>query len=196
MGFELDDAFAEPETGPLNAAARLAEGRRRGVISLKADLSASETETAVRMALGVSVPERERYVTDGESGAVWMEPGELMLFTPFGEVAAKAKFLREAIGDGRCGVAEMSDAFAVCQLSGPGAREALAKVAPLDMHPDAFKVGAAKRAPIGMVDGVIVQVAAAPETFEIFAARSVADYVWDLLLTATEDVAHIGLFDV
>ena len=189
----------EAESGIFGSAvdassARLVEGRRRGVITLLGDLATEDAATAVRMAAGVDIPEIGRAAFDGESAALRMADEELTLFAPYGEVAAKTKFLRETLGGGAYAVADMSDATIALQISGPGARETLAKVAPEDMHPRSFKQGDVVRTDIAAVAGVIIQVSEAPEVFEIHHARSVSDYVWDLISVAAEKSARIGLF--
>ena len=76
----------------------------------------------------------------------------------------------------------MSDARAVFRLDGPGAREVLAKGAPVDLAPAAFGPGDFRRTRLG-------QVAAAfwmpePEVFDLMCFRSVAGFVADWLATA------------
>lgn len=175
-----------------SGSARLAEGRRRGMITVKADLSDPALGGAVSAAVGAETPAVRRAAMAGESGAIWMAPDELLLLTPLSEVGAKARLIEET-APGASAV-DVSDMRAVLQLTGPTARETLAKTAPIDLHPDGFQLGDVRRTRIGAVAGMIVQVSAAPETFEIYCFRSVADYMWDLLSVSAESAAEIGMF--
>ncbi len=193
MNGEAQRSSANGRSGSEIGAARLAEARRRGMITLKADLADPTIATAVQMAVGVETPAPRRCHASGESGAVWMAPDELLLLAPVGEVGAKIRLIEETAVAGAIAV-DVSDARAVLQLAGPGARETLAKVAPIDLHPSAFGLGDARRTRIGHVPGMIVQTSATPETFEIYCFRSVADYMWDLLSVSSEPSGRIGLF--
>lgn len=173
--------------------ARLVEARRRGMITVKGDLFDSSFATAVQMAVGLPAPGVRRAEAAGENGAIWMAPDELMLLAPLGEVGAKIRLIEEAAPAGTAAV-DVSDARAVLHLSGPSARETLAKAAPFDLHPSAFQLGDVRRTRIGLVAGMIVQTSAEPESFEIYCFRSVADYMWDLLSVLAENPARIGLF--
>ncbi|MCI4664396.1 MAG: sarcosine oxidase subunit gamma [Neomegalonema sp.] len=180
---------------PDGAMARLSEAHRRGMFTVKGDLADPALITAVQTAVGAPPPQQRKYVAAGECGAIWMAPDELLLLAPYGEVGAKVRLIEETTRPGACMAVDVSDARAVIQVAGQGAREMLAKVCPLDMHPSAFGPGDVRRSRIGSVAGAVVQVSGSPETFELYCFRSVADYVWELLCVAAPEQSRIGLFD-
>ncbi len=85
----------------------------------------------------------------------------------------------------------VSDARAVLIVEGTFCREVIAKLAPVDLHPDTFKPGDFRRTRLG-------QVAAAfwmrdEDTFEVICFRSVAAYAFNLL-AASAKAGQVGHF--
>lgn len=182
---------------PLGGAVR--EGRLnvrdtgpRGMITLRGDLGSAAVRKAVTAGAGTEVPGiREVLVADGRAAA-WMSPDELMIFTPYEEAGAASAAMAKALGKAHSLVAEVSDARAVLSLEGAGARETLAKLAPVDLHPEAFGSGAIRRTHIGQVPAAFWMIG--ENTFEIMCFRSVARYVFDLLVAASAEGGEVGLF--
>ena len=81
-------------------------------------------------------------------------------------------------------VADVSDARAVIALSGAGAREVLAKGAPVDMAQDRFGPAEIRRTRLGQV--AVAFWMTGPETFELVCFRSVAGFVFDWLTVAAQ----------
>ena len=79
--------------------------------------------------------------------------------------------------EGLAAVSNQSDARAVLRLSGPKARETLAKGCPIDLHPRAFHPGDTAITAIAHVGVQIWQVDDAP-TFDLLVARSMAASFW------------------
>ena len=85
---------------------------------------------------------------------------------------------------------DVSDARALFRIDGPGAREVLAKGAPVDLSPAAFGPGDFRRTRLGQVacafwtpDGT---------SFELVCFRSVAAYVFGLLENAAKPGSEVG----
>ena len=162
---------------------RIEEAGLRGMVTLRADLGATKVRKAVKAAIGVDVPQTRRAVLDGDRGALWMSPDELMLLLPHGEAAGAVAALSKALAGVHHLAVEVSDARAVFRLTGDLAavREVLAKLTPADVSPGGFGEGEVRRTRLGQVaaafwieDGGVTLVA----------FRSVAAYVFDLLSNA------------
>ena len=164
---------------------KLSEAPLRGMITLRGDLGETAFANALEGATGLAVPSLRRGAYDGDRGALWMSPDELLLMLPYGEVGETLTKLAKAL-DGQHHLAvDVSDARAVFRLEGSAAREVLAKGAPVDLSPDAFGDGDVRRTRIGQVAAAFTQVASEPDTFEIVCFRSYARYLWDWLVASS-----------
>lgn len=163
-----------------------------GMITLRGDLASPPVVEAVRAATGCAVPGVRRFMASGARGVAWMSPDELMLFVPRAEAAETASTASRALEDTHHLVVDVSDARAVFRIQGAGAREVLAKGAPVDLAPAAFGVGDLRRTRLGQVAAAFWM--PAPATFELMCFRSVAGFVRDWLEHAARPEARIGFF--
>ena len=177
-----------------DGAMRWARVAGRGMIGLRLDLGDAALAGAVTEAAGVPIPAPRRIETAGERRLAWMSPDELLLFLPAAEVPAMLAALQAGFGDGFALAVDLSEARALFRLEGPGAREALAKAAPVDLHPDAFGPGDFRRTRLGQVAAAFAQVDAAAETFELVCFRSLAEHMSTWLDTAGAPGAFPGVF--
>ncbi|MEX2518913.1 MAG: sarcosine oxidase subunit gamma family protein [Paracoccaceae bacterium] len=121
-----------------------------------------------------------------------MSPDELLFVTGYELAPQAALALGEALAGRRHLAANVSDARAVFRINGPGARELIAKGAPVDLSPTAFGPGDLRRTRLG-------QVAAAfwigdDDAFTLVCFRSVGVYVFDWLKASAASGARPGLF--
>ena len=163
----------------------------RGMITLRGNLQDVALRKACRDLTGLEVPEDGRAVAEGQSGLCWMSPDELLILLPYGDVGAGLEKLNKALTGGHYLAVNVSDARTVMFVEGAGAREVLAKLAPVDLHPDSFGLGEMRRTRLG-------QVAAAfwmrdETTFEVICFRSVGDYAFSLL-AASAEAGPVGVF--
>ena len=161
----------------------------QGMITLRGNPAATKVKSAAKAATGVAVPKAGAVALADEGGICWMSPDELLLMVPYEEVDARLETLQKAMAKEHALAVDVSDARAVFALSGPRAREVLAKLAPVDLSPNAFTPGMMRRTRLA-------QVAAAfwmtdEETFQIVCFRSVAQYVFDLLSVAAQDGSEV-----
>jgi sarcosine oxidase subunit gamma len=167
---------------------RLTEPDAPGMVTLRADLAdlavAAALETAFGATLGATIPPVRRIAGGLAGGAAWMAPDELLLFVPRTEAAARAAALDAALEGTHRLVADVSDARAAFRITGPGAREVIAKGAPVDLHPAAFRPGDLRRTRLGQVACAFWIPEAAPATIELVVFRSVAAFVAQWLATA------------
>ena len=86
----------------------------------------------------------------------------------------------------------VSDARAVFSVTGRGARELIAKGAPVDMSPAAFGLGDLRRTHIGQVAAAFWMTA--DEALTLVCFRSYAGYMFDWLSASAKDGATPGLY--
>lgn len=164
----------------------------QGMVTVRGDLGSDALGKAVRAAAGVDVPgPREASVEDGR-GALWMSPDELMILCPYAEAGRTVETLQRTLGDSHALVVDVSDARARFRLTGAGLREVIAKVAPVDMAPDAFAPGMLRRTRFAQVAaGFWMQ---DDETAHVFCFRSVGEYMFNLLKVAAAPGGKVGYF--
>ncbi|TCM83404.1 sarcosine oxidase subunit gamma [Rhodovulum steppense] len=161
------------------------------MVTLRADLAARKVQAAVKQAVGVAVPAPLCANMRDGCGAGWMSPDELLLFVPRGEGAAKVAALDTALAGLHAAAADVSDARAAFRISGPAAREVLAKLTPADMAPGVFPPGGFRRTRLAQVP---VAIRADADGFTLLCFRSVAGYVFDLLSGAAAPGSAVGYF--
>ncbi|PWE33993.1 sarcosine oxidase subunit gamma [Maritimibacter sp. 55A14] len=170
-GAEFRGAVTVREVGPT------------GMITLRGDLGSDAVAKAVKAATGLGAVPGEREIgLDGDKGAAWMSPDELLILVPYAEAEKAVTAMEKAPGKAHALVVNVSDARAHFRISGAGVREVLAKGAPVDLSPDAFGAGTIRRSRVG-------QVAAAfwlsdTDCFDLVCFRSVGEYMFTWLSTA------------
>lgn len=179
----------DPDSAP-----QLSEAPLRGMLAVRVDLTHPDVETALVNAIGLGLPGRRKARIEGERGVLWMAPDELLVMTPYGEATAKAALIDQTLSGVRRLVTDMSDARVIFRLVGRGARETLAKGAPIDLHPASFGPGDLRRTRISSIAAAIYQTAAAPETFEILCFRSYARALHRWLDASAAAAARPGVF--
>ncbi len=162
-----------------------------GMITLRGDLESKAVKDICKKVTGVAFPKPLSAGADGRSGLCWMSPDEMLVMVPYADVQMALSDIHSALQGTHYAAENVSDARSVMFLEGAGAREVVAKLAPVDLHPDHFKVGDFRRSRLG-------QVAAAfwmrdEETFEIVCFRSVGDYCFSLL-SASAEAGPVSVF--
>lgn len=170
--------------------AAVAEAPVTGMITLRGDPSAAKFKKAVKAATGCAVPGQRSIATKGAVSLAWMSPDELLIVLPKGEVAAMLASLTDGLAGQHHLAADVSDARAVYTVSGPAAREVLAKLAPVDLAPGQFEAGELRRTRLAQVPAAFWL--SGEDTFTVVCFRSVAQYVFDLLAGAAKDGSGVG----
>jgi len=163
----------------------------RGMITLRGDLSDPKLQAICADLAGVDFPGQGQAFSAGEKGLAWMSPDEVLVMVAYDDVSSALIKIDAALKGQHYLAENVSDARAVMIVEGPFAREVMAKLAPVDFHPDAFPVGRFRRSRLG-------QVAAAfwlweDQSFEVICFRSVAEYTFDLLAASAKagPVGHL-----
>lgn len=163
----------------------------RGMISLRGDLSRSKLRSVCTNLTGADFPAIRQACLSGRNALCWMSPDEVLLVMPYEEVADGLTRIAKTLSSQHHLAVDVSDARAVLDVSGPYAREVIAKLAPVDLHPDAIQPGEILRTRLGQIAAAFWMRDA--ETFEVICFRSVADYAFDLL-AASAKAGPVGHF--
>jgi sarcosine oxidase subunit gamma len=164
----------------------------QGMITLRGDLSKAAVKKAATSVTGVEMPAQGQANHDGDFGICWMSTDELLVLCPHDQVADRLAKMHKALGNAHALAVDVSDARACLRISGPSAREVMAKLTPVDLSPDAFKPGMFRRTRMAQVAAAFWVVDR--ETFQVVSFRSNAQYVFDLLKVAAQNGSEGGFF--
>ncbi len=178
--------MAEPRWKPVTAWEGIAAGGRIGragdpgvTITLGGHVGmASVLAPAASLGAhyGLALTEIPRSHTIGDMTLIWTAPGQWL-------AASGDRHLADRLTTDLAGiaaVADQSDARAVVRLSGPKARDVLAKGCLVDLHPRTFGPGQVAMTVFGHINVMLRQVDDRP-TFEIALFRSMAESFWHWL---------------
>ena len=170
------------------------ENGLRGMITLRGDLSSASLRDAATGVTAVDFPDRRGATMAGGHGLCWMSPDELLILVPYDEVQSALGGIAKALAGTHHLAVDVSDARASFQLTGDGGsiRNVLAKLTPADMRPSALPAGEMRRTRLAQVPAAIWF--RNDSTAELICFRSVAEYVWGLLVNAAEPGADVGHF--
>ena len=168
------------------------EAGLRGMITLRGDLASAKMKAAVKKVAGVEVPDVRAINLDGEKGAAWMSPDELLIIVPYAEAPSASAALSKALKGSHHLVASVSDARAVFCIKGKGARDVLAKLSPSDLSPAALQPGEIRRTRLAQAAGAFWMTG--PDSFDIVAFRSTATYIMGLLKNAAKPGSEVDHF--
>lgn len=163
----------------------------RGMITLRGDLADKALRKVCVSLTGTNFPDRGRVATDGDKGLAWMSPDEVLVMVPHAQVGEALDKIAKALNGKHHLAVDVSDARAVFALRGPFAREVIAKLAPVDLHADAFGPGDFRRSRLGQIAGAFWM--QDDGTIMVICFRSVADYAFHLLVASVEGGA-VGHF--
>lgn len=114
----------------------------------------------LRAQMGAAFPAPNRTTGKAKARAVWSGRGQALVLGPRLDPIAGAA------------MTDQSDAWACVALEGPGARDVLARLVPVDLGENVFKRGHAARTQLGHMNVVIMRTGA--DRYGIMAFRSMA----------------------
>ena len=168
------------------------EAPLQGMITLRGDLTSKGVIKAATGTTGMKMPAQGTANCEGGKGICWMSPDEVLVLCDYADVADVLDKMRKAIGDQHALAVDVSDARALFRVAGKGAREVMAKLAPVDFRPDAFGQGMFRRSRLAQVPAAFwIQ---EDEAFHLICFRSQARYVFDLLKTAAQPGSRVNYF--
>ncbi len=153
----------------------------QGMITLRGDQNASAFKKAVASTMGGDMPGAGHISVTDSGHTAWMSPDELLILVPYDQVEARLHDITNAMGDAHHLAVNVSDARCMFAVTGEDAlvREALAKLMPVDLSPEAFKPGQFRRSRMAQVPAAVWM--AGEGEARVVCFRSVAQYVFDLL---------------
>ena len=140
----------------------------------------------VQSLFGIALPGRPKRVIAGNVAFIGTGPSQwLAIEQASGDPQAFAAKLKRDLA-GLASISDQSDARAVIRISGPAARQALAKGLPIDLHPRVFGPGDAALTQIALIGAHIWQIDDTP-AYEIAVFRSLAGSLADWLIASTAE---------
>ena len=137
---------------------------------------------ALMAAHGLAFPEANSVTSTQDARCIWagLEQALLIGVAPDPGLAAYAALV------------DQSDAWAIVQISGPGADQVLARLVPIDLRPSVFGLGQTARTLVGHMTASVTRVS--DQAFEIMVFRSMAKtLVHELEVAARQFVARVPL---
>jgi sarcosine oxidase subunit gamma len=135
--------------------------------------------SAVQQTLGVNIPATSPGTAKSDDlTALWMGPDRWWLVAE-GPVLPSVNELHQKLTAFNAAVVEVGDAFVAVKIAGPKSRDVLAKGCTIDLHPRAFKTGSIVQTNLAKAQIALYQLDEI--TYQIFARRSFAEYLWTWL---------------
>jgi sarcosine oxidase, subunit gamma len=188
----MSDPISALNNARFDGLAEITECGLQGMITLRGDLTARALKAGATQASGAKMPPQGRANITGDSGLCWMSPDELLVLCPYDEVETRLDALTTKLGDMFALAVNVSDARALFRVSGPAAREVLAKLCPVDMSPQPFTPGMFRRTRMAQVPAAFWM--DDDESIHIICFRSMADYVFGVLRAAAQQGSGVGYF--
>ncbi len=147
---------------------------------------AADLAERVQSLFGVALPTGPRRVAAGKLAFIGMGPGQWLAVEQASAdpQAFAAKLTKDLAG--LASISDQSDARAVIRVSGPAARQALAKGLPVDLHPRVFGPGDSALTQIALIGAQIWQIDEVP-TYDIAVFRSLAGSFADWLIASAAE---------
>lgn len=181
-----DDADRLAEvTRAAGGAVALAEVPFLTQINLRLDPAGPAAE-AVGKELGVALPTTAgTSAGSGDVSVAWLGPDEWLVIAPAGAAEQLGAQLRSAIGAEHASIVDVSAQRTTLALSGPHARELLARGCAVDVHPGAFGVGDCTQTMLAHAPVVLLR---REHGFWVLVRASFAAYLVDWLVDASVEV--------
>ena len=168
------------------AGVMLALPRDRALASVMARKgSEAALASRVREAFGLELPDRPHRISSGPVAFVWAGPGQWLAGAEAQPGHAFEARLRETLA-GLASIADQSDGRTLVRVTGPRARDALAKGVLIDLHPRAFGPGDTAVTTVAHIGVHFWQIDEAP-TYEFAMFRSFAPDFWRWLMDAAAE---------
>lgn len=155
-----------------------------GHLNLRGDPQDAGFTSAAASVLGFDLPtEPNTTAASGDLLALWLGPDEWHIVTPPAGQAQLLDSLEAAFDGMHVAVTDVTGGQAVITVSGPRARDVLAKGCPLDLYPTVFKPTHCAQTLLSKANVIIRRVDGDSPSFELIVRRSFAEYaagwLWD-----------------
>jgi methylglutamate dehydrogenase subunit D len=149
---------------------------------------AEDLKAAIRTAYGAELPTTPERIEAKGIAFIWYGPDQWLAVAER-ERGRDLETELKKMTVGLAAVVDQSDGRAVIHISGPRARDVLAKGLPIDLHPRAFKANGVAISHASHIGVILWQTGAEP-TYEIAMFRSFADSFTHWLLDAAAEYIH------
>jgi sarcosine oxidase subunit gamma len=174
-------------TGIIPAGITLGESAHRAIINIRGDANDGAFTAAVRNATGVDLPLASNTVAAaGDIRILWLGPNEWWVVGTDARRAGLIDNLRQAFAGQHTNVTDVSESRTVITLSGPAARDVLARGISNDLHPRAFGPGQSIQTSLSRTNVLLHQTNNTP-SYEIYVLKSFSDYLWRWIGLIAED---------
>ena len=160
-----------------DALATITRRNEFGMITIRADLG--RAGDAIAEAAGLAIPRMAGITTDGSRSLGWMSPDELLLILPASDTTEAVAALEQALFGEHALVADVSDARAMFDITGPDAGDVIAKLCPAD--PAALPKDGLRRTRAAQISAAFWHI---HDGFRLVGFRSTADYLDQILHNA------------
>jgi sarcosine oxidase subunit gamma len=143
---------------------------------------------AVKSSYGVDWPDDSTVGQGSQVSFMGYGPGQWLAVSETLSGEALARDLKQRL-KGLASVSDQSGGRTVLRLTGPRARDVLAKGLPIDLHPRAFGPGSAATSTISLMGVQLWQVDDAP-TYDIALFRSVSASFWRWLTASSAEFGY------
>ena len=175
---------AERPDGP---GVTLAERVGVSLVHLAGRNARAEFLPGAKDALGVALPVEPNRSAQGPEVVLFpLAPGRWLVESSSIVPADLEQSLRSAVEGTGGAVADVSSAWTILRLAGPGARRTLAKGCPIDLHPSAFPRGSFAQTSL---EGIAVLLHALPagDAIDLYLPRSFGRHTCEWLLHAAAE---------
>jgi heterotetrameric sarcosine oxidase gamma subunit len=152
----------------------------------------SAADQACKEAYGKPAPARPQAIEANGALLVWSGPDQFLVLSA--REAGSAMERAQLAFAGMASLSEQSDGRSLIRISGPRARDMLAKVCSLDLHPAVFPVGTAAatsidHTPVNLWRGAdrVVDAGGGEATFYLLVFASFAESLWHTLLDSAAE---------
>ena len=148
-------------------------------------------ESAVREKYGIALPQEPVMARGPRLSFLWAGHRTWIAMADERDAADLESVLRDDLGP-LASVSDQSDSRLLVELSGGKARELLAKLVPVDLHPRAFRPDDTAMTLFGHIAGQITQIDAAP-TYELMVFRGFAEsFLQDVMAYGAQYGVDVG----
>jgi sarcosine oxidase subunit gamma len=162
----------------------VAERTGLACVNLRGDARDAKFARAVTGVIDLALPCEPNTSAAGLlATALWLGPDEWLITSETQSETALSTGLRKALEATRAAVTEVGHGRVVVSIGGSNARAVLAKGCSIDLHPRVFGPGRCAQTLLAKLSVLIHQRGAEP-VYDVYIARSFADYAWAWLRTA------------
>lgn len=164
--------------GHATAGVVLGEAAHRTIINIRGDSGDAAFTAAVKSATGVDLPVKANTVNSANGISIlWLGPNEWWVVAAPDRSDELVPALRQAFQGQHTAVIDVSESRTVITVSGPKARDLLARGISLDLHPRVFGPGQCAQTGMARANILLHQIDDKP-SYDIYVLKSFSDYLF------------------